>query len=201
MHRIRLGVLLLSLFLYGCVTMPGGIRTNVSEFDGSNEIVMEPAWVCKESTFGDCHIKLGLYWRSTMPQDKLILVAMTDGINAFSNGKSLYFNIDGEFVSFDSIDTLTEYDISEGTYMKGFIASGTYVPGIYIPPVNWSSQRYIVDKYFMEKILKAQRVAVRLDLRRGYVEGVFSKDDPMLARPAFRDFFNKVFGNLQKDGK
>jgi hypothetical protein len=197
MRKSILGILLLSLCVYGCVAIPGGIRTATSDFDGAKEVSMEPAWVCKEGTFGSCAIKFGLHWRSTMPKDRVVLVAMASGINAFSSGPSLHFNIDGTFVAFTSMDELTDFQVMGGTYIRGVATPGGYVPGWYIPPTNWSSQRYLVDKTFLEAILKAQRVAVRVDLRTGYVEGLFSKDDPTTARPGVRDFYKEVFGGEQ----
>jgi len=196
MKKFKLGVLLIfSIYFVGCATpdIPGYIRSSVSEFDGAKEIVMEPAWVCKESGFLNCNIKLGLYRRSTMPENQIVLVAVVQDIKSFGEGKSLHFNIDGEIISFESIDTLTEFETKEGTYIP--------YSGLYIPPTSWSAKRYLIDKNFLDKILKAQRVAVRIDLRRSYVEGIFSRDAATLARPAFRDFYNEVFGNLQKEGK
>lgn len=164
---------LLAIFVFaGCVTTPGDIRTYISEFDGAKEIVMEPAWVCKEGTFGTCLIKFGLMKRSTMPQDEVILVAMVKDIQSFKTGESLHFNIDGDIVSFASIDTTTEFEITEGIYLPG-VTTPTGYSGVYFPPEGWSSKRYLIDKNFLEKILKAERVAVRIDLRKGYVEGIF----------------------------
>ena len=160
------------------MSMPGAIHTNISEFDNTKEIILEPAWV-------GSGIKLGLLKRTNMPQDELILIVMIDIIRTFAPGNSLHFNIDGEIVSFSSIDATTEFEMGKGIYNP---------IGLYFPSVNWSSKRYLINKQFLKKILNAQRVVIRIDLRKEYVEGIFSKDEPMSARPAFKNFYERMKG-------
>ncbi len=182
------------LLLSGCVSTPGYINTRVSEFDGSTEYSMTPAWVCKENIFDGCSIKLGLHRTSKMPPDQLILVVQVDGIRNILGKDSLKFNIDGTIVAFTAIDFNTEIKTNPGIYQPGFATRKTYVPGYYIPPSDWSSIRYIIDKEFLKTILNANKVAVRVELPTSYLEGIFSKDGATLARPAFKEFYDQAYG-------
>lgn len=183
-----------------CAFAFGQIKITASKFDGAMEAAMKPAFVCKE-LFGGCLIKLGLFWRSTMPQDKLILVAMAASVDPLSATDSLHFNIDGEIVRLTSIDTAlasigtaTECKSEVKTHLRESFAYATRLPDIYNPPRGWVSKQYIVDKDFIAKILKGQEVVVRIDLKEGYVEGIFSRDGIAQARPTFKKFYIHVFG-------
>ncbi|MEW6070900.1 MAG: hypothetical protein AB1553_00365 [Nitrospirota bacterium] len=184
--------LVVALSLVGCVSMPGSIKTAQSEFDGAKEITMEPAWVCKEGTLSGCAFKLGLQRRSTMPGDQIILVAMVDGIFSFSE-PSLFFNIDGEIIKLVSIDSITDYSSTEGVYLPPAYSPKVILPGFFIPPSNWSSKQYLIDKALLQKMINAQKVVIRINSIKSYVEGTFSQDRPTTARPAFREFFTIAF--------
>jgi hypothetical protein len=158
--------------------VPGHIYESTSKFDNSREITMEPAWL-SDSAPG---IKLRLFKSTRMPKDQVVMDTIVAGAHSFARGKSLHFNIDGDIVSFSSIDELTDIETSPG------FAGGGY----YIPPSNWSSKRYLVTMDFLKRIIAAERVIVKVDLRKTYVEGVFSTDGFTTARPAFREFCEKV---------
>jgi len=150
---------------------PGYISESTSKFDGAQEISMEPGW-----TRGD--IRLGLFWRSTMDPDVIYITALVHGAH---NLKSLSFNIDGEFVSFKPSDTSTNIWTEPGSK--------------YFPPINKSQRKYKINRQLIKRLVNAERVVVRLDLMRNYVEGVFSNDLPTMARPAFRTFYAMVWGD------
>lgn len=164
--------------LYGCATpgMPGYISNSVSGFDHTRSISMEPAWVPNSM------IKLGLFWSSKINDNKLILIATIKGAHSIPSKNSLHFNIDGNITSLSSIDTLTDIDTT-----RGIIHGYTYTPG-----ANWSSKRYLVEKEFINKLVNASHVVVKLDLQKTYAEGVFSSDGPTTARPAFKEFIAKL---------
>ena len=69
---------------------------------------------------------------------------------------------------------------------------------VYIPPKNVSSKRYLLQQDFIEKILNAKDVRVKLDLSRSYVEGIFSDDTMSSAKLAFSDFMKKLNASLKK---
>lgn len=175
--------LVLCLGLAGCATLPGSISERVSGFDKTKEIRMEPAWV--GNSFKDDPIGLGLYKTSKMDSDKAILVAGVKGAYNFSPKESLQFNIDGNIVTLESIDTMTNIELREGVYNS--VA--------YIRASNWSSKRYEVTKDLIKKLIDGKEVWVKVNLSQEYFESKFSVDVPMGARPAFRKFYNKAWGS------
>ncbi|MEW5745238.1 MAG: hypothetical protein AB1805_07380 [Nitrospirota bacterium] len=185
-------VLIITLAVLGCVSMPGAIKTAQSEFDGATEITMEPAWICKEASLSGCAFKLGLQRRSTMPGDQIILIAMVQGVFYFSE-PSLLLNIDGEILKLVSIDSMTDISSTEGVYLPPAYSPKVILPGFYLPPSNWSVKQYLMDKALLQKMISAQKVAVRINSSKTYVEGTFSQDRPTTARPAFREFFSIAF--------
>ncbi len=177
----RVLLVLLSFTLVGCVTMPGTISERVSGFDKTTEITMEPA--CVKINFTSC-FELGLYKTSKMDADKAILTVVVSGANNFSPKDSLQFNIDGSITTFESIDAMTNIETDQGVYNSV----------VYIPASNSSSKRYEITKDFIKRLIEAKKVWVKIVLSREYVEGEFSLEDPMSARPSFRKFYNKVWG-------
>jgi len=179
----KIAVFLLSLFLFGCsVAMPppAKVLVSTSKFDNATEISTEPAWLY-DSKVG---IKFSLFRRSTMPEDKIILNVIVSGAHIFSRKKSLQFNIEDKFVSFNSIDTYADIDTTPGSYFSNI--------DIYFPPQNWSKKRYEIDRAFLKRIIEAEKVIVRVNLEKTYAEGVFSSDYPTTARPVFRKFYNML---------
>jgi len=162
--------------------MPGHITESTSKFDGRKTLAMEPAWL-----YNTTSLKLGLYKDSTLPKDKVILTAVAVGAHAISPGKSLKFNIDNETVALKTHQQLTHIKTTAGTH--GYVRSHE---GAHARSYNASSKDYLVDITFIKRILKAENVAVRLDFRNSYAEGIFSHDGISLARPAFNNFMKKL---------
>ena len=157
-----------SLLFLSCITLPGQTLHSVSKFDGSKQIIMEPAWLPYSP------IKLALFKNTKMKPDEVLLTVVVRGVRSFSRGESLRFNVDGEIVDFKSIDVLTEF--------KSYHNSRLY----------WSSKEYLIDAVFIKKIIEAKRVVVKVNLNKEYVEGVFSQDGIGLARPVFRKFYAQI---------
>lgn len=169
------------LTIISCVPVPGGpgfISEDVSEFDGTTQIKMVPAQIDDSGT----GVRLGLFHNTKMRPNSIVLTAVVSGVHRFSDGKSLHFNIDGDVVSYASIDSSTDFSTS-----SGFVGSG-----IYIPPSNWSSKDYLVDKDFVVRITQAERVIVKVDLKKTFVEGPLSGDSLFIAMPAFKEFLLKM---------
>lgn len=177
-------ILVLLVTLSGCMTTlnefaklpgaPGYITEHVSQFDGGRELVMEPGWTEGES------VRLGLFWRSTMPEDEVRISAQLSGAH---NLGTLSLNIDGDIQHFEPIDALTHIRTEPGDRYWG--------------PTNWSKREYRINRQLVERMLAARRVAVRVDTLHGYAEGIFSTDLPTAARPAFRTFHAQVWGDNQ----
>ncbi len=175
-------LVLMSFLLAGCAALgienlPGTISERVSGFDNTKEITMEPAWI----TGGP--IKLNLYKTSKMAENEAILVVTVKGAYNFSNKSSLQINIDGNIVTLESIDVLTDVSTDPGVYNSV----------VSISAENWSSKRYEVTKDLVKKLIDAKEAWVKVNLFKDYVEGNFSTDKPMMARPAFREFYKKAW--------
>ena len=176
--RVFLISLMLSVvILTSCgLQSPGHITQATSTFDGTKQLIMEPAWLYNSI------IKLALFKSSKMPNEKLLLTAVVSGSHVFDDDPSLHFNIDGEILSLSSVDRLRDIDTSESFTGSGF----------YVAPSNWSSKDYLVDVPFIEKIVAAEDVYVIVEFTDSYAEGVFSNDAPITARQAFKDFLRQI---------
>jgi hypothetical protein len=155
---------------------PGLITQTTSSFDGSEQLIMEPAWLYNST------IKLALFKSSKMPKDKLILTAVVRGSHIFNDDPSLHFFIDDELSSLSSIDRLRDINSPDNFTGSGF----------YVAPSNWSSKDYLVEISFIEKIVTAKNVYVRVELKNTYTDGIFSSDAPITARQPFRDFLGQI---------
>jgi hypothetical protein len=91
--------------------------------------------------------------------------------------ESLKFNIDRNVEVFTSIDKLKGARTSEKIY-----GTDRYIFS------DQTSKRYLIDRSFLERIINANEVYVRVDLQLGFKGGVFSKDGPTLARTGFKKF-------------
>lgn len=178
MKKIMISILV--LFLFGCAVIPmpgvpGYIYESTSKFDGTKQLSMDPAWIDGGA------FKMGLSNTTRMTRNEALLTIEVHGLHSFASGKSLHFNINGNFVSLASTGK-TDYKTTEGH-------SSRYG---YFPARNWSLQKYWVTVDFLKKIIDAESVVIRVDLEREYVEGVFSKEGQTTARPAFRDFCSRL---------
>ncbi len=166
-----------SLFLWGCLglpPLPGDVSVKTSAFDQSQGVYMEPAWVSSSEGFTvSSVIKFGLYKSSKMPKDEVVLTVFVYGPYAFAPGESLRFNVDGAMVNLTPIDTYTDIDWKQ-------------YEGLY----TW--KRYLITTAFLARLIDAERVVVRVDLLKTFVEGFFSKDGANLARPGFRKFREEI---------
>ena len=160
--------IILALALAGCVSsMPGSIATSVSDYDGARQIVMEPAWL------HDSTLKMGLYKTDAMPKDKVVLRVVIVGLVNIAKRNSLHINIDGGEIHLTASDLLAQYKTSDGGQ-------------------NTSQRDYIIKKSLVRMMLDGERVVVKVDHGHKYTTGVFSKDGPTTARPAFRKFYEQT---------
>jgi hypothetical protein len=178
-------LMLLPILLVGCAGMPGmpgHITESESSFDKSVQLSMEPGMVFRDNDgYSGSDLQLALFWRSTMKPGELILEAYVTGAHNFSNEKSLNFNVDGEVTSFTSIDQLTNIVYDPDLFVGGTITGG-----------NVSSKRYLISSVFLDRLLVADDVRVKLDLGRTFVEGVFSDTSLGSAKQAFVKFIKRV---------
>jgi len=179
---VSLGFLgtLVCLILNGCAsTFPfAKITETVSGFDNSTETVLSPAFVYKSLDKSGGSISLGLFRSSRMDKSKVILRAIVRDAQNFAFGKNLFIKIDGKVYEMESIDKLTNIET------KG---SGAH-------KWNESSLRYEVDKEFIKRMIEGESVWIKIYFSQGYVEGAFSREGFLSARSAFREYYEKVWG-------
>jgi hypothetical protein len=178
---LRIFVLMsLTILSFSCNTnrpgFPGYITESVSQFDNSKQISIEPALMRNKQ------IWLGLFKSSKMKDASVVMTAEVLGAHNFAQGESLHFNLDGKIISLKSIDPMTDLQ-----YQSGFAYRRTYVQG-----ANWSSQRYLVKEEFINQLVSARQVYVKVDLMKTFVEDDFSDDCSNCARPAFKKFLDLI---------
>jgi len=178
--------------LSGCMTtehlMPGYISQTASIFDDAQEITLKSAGL-----FDSSGLSLGLFWRTPM-QDDVLIIAEVGGAHIFDSDQSIQFKIDGKITE---LPPANNYDSGE--------IDTKYVEMLGV--ISKSKKQYMTNKLFIRKILNAQKVLVRVDLHRGYVEGRFSVVESdnlhqssvygdlsgMYAYNAFSKFYKKVW--------
>ncbi|MCP5326172.1 MAG: hypothetical protein H7A09_07575 [Oceanospirillaceae bacterium] len=180
-----LSAILFTIVIVGCSSMPGMpgyIEVTKSSFDGSTQMTMEPAFVYRKNDgFSGSDLQLSLLWRSAMKTNEVVLIAQVSGAQSIARGESLHFNIDGNIESLKSIDELTTINYEPAVYST-----------VYIQGQNTSSKRYVVSKQFIDKILNASNVKVKLELSQSFVEGIFTDKSASSANGAFKEFVEKA---------
>ncbi len=185
---------LLSLFVMlaagGCSSgVPVRIQEEISAFDGAKETALAPMFVCSERDVHPCYIRLGLFRRSTMDPESVILVVVVGGTNPIAEGESLRFLINGESYTFVTIDARMQFGIGKGPHTTGSVSCGG--------SSLCSAKRYLIDRDFLKKLITCPEVSVVVDLARGAVGGQLQGDNPKMVLSGFREFYEKVFGRVE----
>ncbi len=77
---------ILSLYLVGCSSLPGGVSQNQSMFDGSNEIVVAPGFVRDgPGLFAGSPFRLGGIFLNKNPEEVQLLVVIPELLNIRRN--------------------------------------------------------------------------------------------------------------------
>jgi hypothetical protein len=112
-----------------------------------------------------------------VPKSYLLTLKVT-GYHSIADGKSLHFNIDGEIIDLRTIDSITEFEeVYHSIYQPGYIGTNYYIPSFYSSAVNASTKRYVINELLVHKIADANKVVMKVDLSRTYVEGVCSPQE------------------------
>lgn len=177
--------MLVLFLLSGCAGPPATIREAVSSFDGATETAMEPSYICSPKSGQPCSIRLGLFKRSTMAPDSVILFVVVDSSDPIAEGESLLFRVNDSVSAFSTIDRKTRYAIGKGPHTTGTEFCGS---------ANCSVKRYLVSRDFLKSVTDAREVSMRVLLKKGYMGGLLVDGGPGLALPRFREFYARVFG-------
>jgi hypothetical protein len=161
MKIIKTLCLSLSLLFVGCAHMPGKVTENISEFEGTKEISVEPI-----GTSAGSALMLGGHWTSRLPDVIYIDAKVAYLIAALDAKDGLLFNVDGEIISLSSPTTLTDTNTT---------VAGTMV-------ISTSQRPYTTTREALDKIIKGKVVKVKLKtLNKGYTEGTVSGSGAMKA--------------------
>lgn len=156
--------ILIALLVASCATMPGDVTTYKSSYDGQEYAEVTPGWLNSTNS-----LLLGLRRSSAMKDGQAVLVVKNYMIKHFSSAKdSLLIRIDG-----------TEYKFS--TKQKTDCQLSTQHEN------GHCTTEYPFTLDMANKMLNGQEVLVKVVLREGHVEGVFS-DRMMSAKSAFKNF-------------
>jgi hypothetical protein len=134
-------------------------ETGVSEFDGTKYVRMRNV----ECPGKGVNVLFDLYQDSrSVRVNQVVLKAKVTGIHSIRDGKSLHFNIDGEFMDFETRDHTTGME----ELFPNQYGAPSYAPGMHA-----STRQYLVPEASIEKVGKGKRVVVRVDLSDSYAEG------------------------------
>lgn len=170
-------IFLLLFMLASCAPIPWHVKESNTPRQNVSVVSVGPVWTYSSM------ISLSLYRRSDMPDGKIILAVHVPGVRLFSKEPSLLFEIDGEVVRLSSSDERIQVNTD-----TEFI-SGTF----FSQPTSSSSKHYEVDDVFLKRIIDAEKVIVRINLKDSLAEGAFS-DDRAEAHQAFSNFYERITG-------
>lgn len=146
---MRALMLLLALALSGCAGMPGQVSTHRSQFDGTQEVHLNPGRVDTPGSLVT-YINLGAHWSSKAPDSVLLIARTPQGLHNIRRDGGLQFNIDGDVIALNGVHVLTRHDIgkypyserdfaaplslverlSEGTRVKLIVGQSEYYEGV-----------------------------------------------------------------------
>jgi hypothetical protein len=180
--------LLVLILLAGCATrsvMPGYIKAGTSAFDGAQETALTPSPVCGGASAAFCSVRLGLFTRTTMSPESVILVVVTEAPSPIAGGESLFISAGSAENAFTSIDNRTGYAIGKGPHTAGAVTcSGP----------RCSVRRYLLSRALLKSMIDSPRTTLRIVLKKGSLSGTLSDGDASLALPRFREFYARAFG-------
>ena len=174
---IRYSAVTALILLLAACAAPGHIKETVSPADHVRTVTMLPAYVYAEGKIGEGKLRLGLTWSSKDPEQMLITAETWGEPVTIPERESLTVSIDGVTVGLSGDPAAPTQQRVESA-QTGFI--------------TWSSRTYRTDRAFIERMVNAGRVVVRLETDKGGADGFFSQDRALSARPAFRAFLKKT---------
>jgi len=165
------------LLLTGCMaSMPNQITPATSNFDGSKSLTMAPAFIYESAdTWSYAHFQLGLFWSSKFKDSILITAKLPNDIRNINSHEGLQFNVDGKVTKLSTDVVYTQFDAD--------VAGGR----VYTE----SSKPFSVSKQFIQSLLDAKSVKIKLITNKGALVGDFKADKPGAAIRGFKDFMQQ----------
>lgn len=189
MKYILLTILVfLSISISGCASTPcatGCIAQNTSTYDGAKELFMTPSYVYRNNSgVSGSDMRLGLYWSDGLPDDNVVLILVPHKDRSAMDSTTINFNINGKYQSFASV---TKASIKNLNPSKK--AAMHFNPRV----ISGLGYRYfVVNKSFLNGIVSAEDVRIRVDLENTFIEGIFSHDNNAAAKHKFSNYMERL---------
>ncbi len=163
------------LAIVGCSSMPGGIAVDKSNYDGTVQVKMQPAFI--SSKLFSPSVKMGIRKNSQMKKDDLIMIVRHDEIKSFASGENFLVKIDEKETKFSPIEKSMDCEVGGSTDISHCYAE------------------YIISRDFAEKMAAGKDVKVRLFLRDGIVDDEMTCEGYSCFKPSLKDFLKKLTEN------
>tara|TARA_B100000767_G_scaffold138898_1_gene131285 strand:- start:105 stop:722 length:618 start_codon:yes stop_codon:yes gene_type:complete len=190
--------------LSGCVTTttlkdaydnpgwPGYITNSVSAFDNKHQLSMEPAYLSDATSL----FRLGLRWNNKFREGQYIVVAEWGGAKNFDPDSSLGLNVDGKISYLQPVDE-TQF----GVVSQKIVTSKGLVD-VSVDLGNQTHKQYWVSEALLNKVIKAKKVIIRVELIDTYWEErleptgdaipTYHKYPHIWAKAGFKNFLDNV---------
>lgn len=182
MRNTLIVLTLFTLMSMGCSVLrgPGYVSTDVSDYDQTIQVSVEPGWANKP--FENGTMMIGAFKSSKMPTDDLVLVVRNMAIEHFStNHPNLFIMIDGSETKLTPTNNSTECEIASGSSRA------------------YCFQHYLIKKNFLKKMLSAKKVVFKLYLRTNtYILGYLDGEGPTTAKKGLEDFLSEIEKSINK---
>ncbi|WP_158681374.1 hypothetical protein [Pseudoalteromonas sp. T1lg88] len=177
------------LLVTGCSTSPlcstACISEHESTFNGEKEVLMTPGFVYRSNEgISGSDLRIGAYWSSSLEGSSIILIVLPHKDIPPPTGSKLSFNINGNIKSYPSVKKENIPNFNPSTQSR------TYFNPNVIAQMN--VQYFMVTEEFLNSILDARDVRVRIDLENTYLEGVFSHNSAVAAKSGLIEFSKKL---------
>lgn len=146
--------------MYDQPGLPGYLTKDVSEFDGTSRITLAPSFIGD----GGNLLRLGLRWNSSLPDNKMILVAEWGEPENFDPKMPLKLNIDGTRLELPPVDKRGYGEFIDKVYSSATMLSSSSIT------LKETHKQYWISRSELSQIIGAQKVVVRVELLKSYWE-------------------------------
>jgi len=169
------------LLLTGCMAgMPNHVTSNTSNFDGAKSLSMQPGFIYESmDTFAGGPFQLGLFWSEKYKDIIVITAKLPMEITNIQSNNGLLFNIDGKITKLSSPKLFTKFQTIR---TSNTISSD-------------SVKDFAATTQFIEKLINAKSVKVKLVTSKGVLTGDLKADKPSAAIRGFKDFMQQLKTN------
>jgi len=178
-----------SFLVSGCATSSlcstGCVSEHESTFNGEREVLMTPGFVYRSNEgISGSDLRLGAYWSSSLNGSDVILIVLPHKDAPPVTGAKLSVNVNGNIKAYSAVKKENIPNFNPSTH------SDTYFNPNVVSQMN--VQYFVITEEFLNSMLDAQDVRVRIDLANTYLEGVFSHSSGAAAKSGFIEFSKNI---------